>query len=138
MKDGTYAVVHALVNCSAVCAAIEDYLAPFVLGRRCSEIEDIWQSSFVSSYWRSGPVLNNALSGVQALWDIKGKVAGMPVHDLLGGKARKAAPVYVHADGNLPSDPKLDEHFKVAKQLISMGFDHVRLQYKWLRRERAA
>ena len=49
---------------SLVAAAVEEYLEPFLLGRRTSEIEDIWQSSYVSSYWRSGPVLNNALSGV--------------------------------------------------------------------------
>jgi hypothetical protein len=62
-----------------------------------------------------------------ALWDIKGKMAGMPVHDLLGGKTRKACPVYVHADGNLPTDE--GEHFAEAKEMMAMGFRHIRLQY---------
>ena len=70
---------------NAVFSSIEDYLKPFIIDKNVADIEDIWHSSYVSSYWRNGPVLNNALSGIdQALWDIKGKLAGMPVYDLIG------------------------------------------------------
>ncbi len=108
---------------TAVAAAVDDYLKPFLSGKDPADIEDIWQSCYVSSYWRSGPVLNNALSGVdQALWDIKGKVAGMPVYELFGGKSREAAAVYVIPKGQDPEE--YEEHVRV---LLERGFRHIKL-----------
>jgi mannonate dehydratase len=84
----------------AVACAVDEYLAPMAAGRDPGDIEDIWQACQLSSYWRSGPVLNNALSGLdQALWDIKAKRAGMPLYQILGGRCRRAADVYVHVKG---------------------------------------
>src|SRR5437764_1164026 len=81
--------------------AIDKYLKPFLIGKDPLQIEDVYQSSFVSSYWRNGPVLGNALSGVDmALWDILGKRAGLPVYQLLGGKCRNFVETYCHVNGS--------------------------------------
>jgi mannonate dehydratase len=108
----------------AVVTAVEEYLDSFLRGRDPNDIEDIYQAAYLSSYWRSGPVLNNALSGVDmALWDIKGKLAGMPVYQLLGGKCRQAAPVYAHASGQ--SFEQVEDR---ARSFIEQGFRFVRCQ----------
>ena len=104
--------------------AVDQYLKPFLIGRRVDEIEDIWQSSYVSSYWRNGGILFNAMSGVDiALWDIKAKRAGMPLYQLLGGKVRKGADCYFHASG--ASFTEVEEN---ARRAMEQGFRHVRVQ----------
>lgn len=104
--------------------AVEKYLKPLLLGRTTDRIEDIWQSCYNSSYWRNGPVLNNAISGIdQALWDIKGRQAGMPVYQLAGGKCREAADAYGHAGGAEFSDVVAS-----AKKYMAQGFRNVRVQ----------
>ena len=103
--------------------AVNDYLRPFLIGKDPADIEDIWQSCNVSPYWRNGPVLNNAISGVdQALWDIKGKVAGMPVYDLFGGKSREAAAVYI-----VPGGQDLKEYEENVWAHIEDGFRYFKL-----------
>jgi mannonate dehydratase len=108
----------------AVHAAIEKHLKPFLIGRDVSRIEEIWQMSMVHGYWRNGPVLNNAISGVDmALWDIKGKQASMPVYQLLGGKCREAAAVYVHADGREPQEVEDN-----VRKFMEAGYRYIRIQ----------
>lgn len=108
----------------AVVAAVTEHVAPLVVGRHPADIGDITRMVHLSSYWRAGPVLNNALSGVDmALWDIAGKRAGMPVYELLGGRVRGAAQVYVHASGASIADT-LD----AAAALVGAGYGVVRLQ----------
>jgi mannonate dehydratase len=104
--------------------AVEEYLDPFCRGRDADNIEDIWQTAYTSSYWRNGPVLNNALSGLDmALWDIKGKRAGLPVYQLLGGKCRFAVDCYAHSSGR-----DLQELENSVAQNKERGFRHIRIQ----------
>ena len=107
-----------------VAAAVDEYLNPFARGRDADNIEDMWQNAYTSSYWRNGPVLNNALSGLdQALWDIKGKRANMPVYQLLGGKCRFAVDCYTHCGGQ-----DLKQIEESVRQGLERGFRHIRIQ----------
>lgn len=109
---------------TAVVTAIDSYMNDFCVGKDVDNIEDMWQSFYVSSYWRNGPVLNNALSGLdQALWDIKGKRANMPLYQLLGGKVRFAIPCYAHANAN--DAAAVVEN---VKKFMDEGFKYVRIQ----------
>ncbi len=104
--------------------AVDQYLKPFLVGKDATQIEDIAQSAWLSSYWRNGPVLNNALSGVDmALWDILGKRAGLPLYQVLGGKCRRAVDVYRHASGS-----SLEEVEASVRRYQSQGYRHIRVQ----------
>src|SRR6202171_5445372 len=125
-QDGLYGYGCATFTQRAdlVKPAVERYLKPFLVGKTTDRIEDIWQSCYDSSYWKKGPVLHNAISGVdQALWDIKGRQAGMPVYQLAGGKCREAVDCYTHAAGAEPENT-----IEAAKRFMAQGFRHVRVQ----------
>jgi len=125
-QDGLYGYGCATFTQRAdlVKPAVENYLRPFLLGKTTDRIEDIWQSCYDSSYWKNGPVLNNAISGVdQALWDIKGRQVGLPVYQLAGGKCREAADTYAHASG-----AQFEEVVENARKFIGQGYRNVRVQ----------
>lgn len=125
-QDGLYGYGCATFTQRAdlVVEAVTRYLKPLLIGRSTDAIEDLWHAMYNSSYWRNGPVLNNAISGVdQALWDIKGRQAGMPVYELLGGKCRRAALIYSHASGR-----EIPETIEEARKLMAQGIKAVRLQ----------
>ena len=106
----------------AVATLIEEHLAPLLLGRDPDQIEDTWQYIFRGSYWRGGPVMNGALSGIDmALWDIKGKRAGMPVYQLLGGRCRRGAMAYVGVNGR--DFPEVEDR---VRQTMERGFKAIR------------
>ncbi|HEY3510739.1 enolase C-terminal domain-like protein [Kribbella sp. NPDC051137] len=108
----------------AVRTFVDEHLARLLVGRYPGDIGDLTRLASYSGYWRGGPVTNNAISGIdQALWDIAGKRAGMPVYELLGGKVRAAADTYIHASGKT-----IEDTIEHAKSLVGQGWRHVRLQ----------
>lgn len=108
----------------AVASALENHIAPLLIGRDPDRIEDIWQMIFRGAYWRGGPVLMTALAGVDlALWDIKGKRAGLPVYSLLGGRTRDGALAYTHCSGRDFAEVEDSAHAALAR-----GFKAIRVQ----------
>lgn len=109
----------------AVKSVIDDYLKPLILGRDVSKIEDLWHLMYNNAYWRNDAISNNAISGIDmALWDIKGKMAGLPVYELLGGKSREAVPFYKHVNGST-----LDEIVNKIEDLKKQNVTHIRIQW---------
>ncbi|GAA0943655.1 D-mannonate dehydratase ManD [Nonomuraea longicatena] len=108
----------------AVVSYLRDHVCPLLIGRDPARIEDIWQYLYRGAYWRRGPVTMTAIAAVDtALWDIKGKYAGMPVYQLLGGRSRDGVTVYGHANGE--SIPEvLDE----VARYVELGYKAVRVQ----------
>src|ERR1700761_2922418 len=81
----------------SVASYLTDHVIPCLIGRDAHRIEDIWQFLYRGAYWRRGPVSMRAIAAADmALWDIKAKVAGLPLSQLLGGACREGAMVYAH------------------------------------------
>lgn len=104
---------------------IERYFKPLLLGRDVSRIEDTWKLLMVNGYWRNGPIGNNAISGIDmALWDIKAKLARMPLYDLLGGKSRDRVNVYRHCNAG-----SKEQVIDLAAEAIESGCKYIRAAY---------
>lgn len=123
---GIYGLGDASLNCRETLPArfLQDYLIPCLIGMDPRNSEDIWQYFYRGAYFRRGPISMAAIGAIDmALWDIKGKIAGLPVYQLLGGKSRDAALVYAHATG-----ATLDDLLESIARYQSLGYKAVRVQ----------
>ena len=125
-SDGVRGVGDATLNGRelAVVSYLEDHVIPCLIGRDPHRIEDIWQFLYRGAYWRRGPVTMSAVAAVDmALWDIKAKVAGLPLYQLLGGASRNSVMVYGHANGK-----SVEETVERAIEYQEQGYNAIRLQ----------
>jgi mannonate dehydratase len=110
----------------AVSAYLSEHVCPLLVGRDARRINDTWQYLYRGAYWRRGPVTMTAIGAVDvALWDINGKAAGVPVYQLLGGRAREGVTIYGHASG-----ADIDDALADAARFLERGYRAVRFQAK--------
>jgi mannonate dehydratase len=124
--EGIYGLGDATLNGRelAVASYLEDHVVPCLIGRDAHRIEDTWQYLYRGAYWRRGPVTMSAIAAVDmALWDIKGKIAGLPLYQLLGGASREGVMVYGHATGETIEATVLQ-----AQKYQAAGYRAIRLQ----------
>lgn len=124
--QGVYGIGDATLNGreKAVVSYLEDYLIPALIGRDPQQIEDIWQFFYRGAYWRRGPVGMTALAAIDvALWDIKAKLANMPLYQLLGGKSRERILAYTHANGK-----DLESTLEAVRKAREQGYQAIRIQ----------
>ncbi|MGO2533652.1 galactonate dehydratase [Arthrobacter rhombi] len=107
---------------ATVAAAVEE-LSDYLIGKDPRNIEDLWTVMYRGGFYRGGPILMSAIAGIdQALWDIKGKALGVPVHELLGGKVRDRIGVYSWIGGDRP-----DQTATAARSAVDRGFSAVKM-----------